>query len=358
MKKIVSIVGARPQFVKAAVVSDQIKRVGIDEVMIHTGQHYDANMSDVFFHDLGIPAPRYNLGIGGGSHGEMTGRQLVEIERCLIEEKPAAVLVYGDTNSTLAGALAAVKLHIPVAHVEAGLRSFNTRMPEEINRIVTDRISEILFSPSLVASGHLRREGVAPERIVEVGDVMYDAALRFGERGSGAEGARSDDARPTILVTIHRADNTDEPARLLAIAQALAALAAEARVIFPVHPRTRQALERAGLLADLASSIQVVEPLGYIEMLAMLRSARTVVTDSGGLQKEAYFVGTPCVTLRGETEWTETVSLGWNTLVTTLSVEAIVHAVRAARRPAPSAERPYGDGRAAERIARHLAEAL
>ncbi|HEY8974038.1 MAG TPA: UDP-N-acetylglucosamine 2-epimerase, partial [Burkholderiaceae bacterium] len=198
MKKIVSVVGARPQFVKAAVVSEQLRRVGVQEVMIHTGQHYDANMSDAFFDALGIPAPRYNLGIGGGAHGEMTGRQLIEIERRLMDEKPQAVLVYGDTNSTLAGALAAVKLHIPIAHVEAGLRSFNTRMPEEINRIVTDRISAVLFTPSRLASDNLRAEGVADSRIVEVGDVMYDAALRYGNApAAGGNG------RPFFLVTIH-----------------------------------------------------------------------------------------------------------------------------------------------------------
>jgi UDP-GlcNAc3NAcA epimerase len=349
MKKIVSVVGARPQFVKAAVVSEQLRRAGVEEVMIHTGQHYDANMSDAFFEALGIPEPRYNLGIGGGTHGEMTGRQLIEIERRLLDEKPQAVLVYGDTNSTLAGALAAVKLHIPLAHVEAGLRSFNTRMPEEINRIVTDRISAVLFTPSRLASDNLRAEGVPDDRIVEVGDVMYDAALRYGNAPAAAG-----DGRPFYLVTIHRAENTDAPQRLRAIVDALVQLGREARVVFPVHPRTRQVLARCELWDVLARSVELVEPVGYVEMLALMRGARAVLTDSGGVQKEAYFVGTPCVTLRDETEWRETVELGWNTLVTDLAVPAIVAAARAAAVPPPSELRPYGDGRAADRIAEYL----
>lgn len=357
--KIVSVVGARPQFVKAAVVSDRMRKVGIDEVMIHTGQHYDANMSEVFFRELGIPAPKYNLGIGGGMHGEMTGRQLIEIERRLMDEKPAAVLVYGDTNSTLAGALAAVKIDIPVAHVEAGLRSFNLRMPEEINRIVTDRLSAILFSPCLVATNNLRAEGVAESKIVEVGDVMYDAALLYGGKPVRTPDMRGrEPVAPTVLVTIHRAENTDDPLRLRAIVEALCRLAREIRIVFPLHPRTRKALERAQLWHELTSRVDIIEPLGYIDMLAAVRQARAVVTDSGGLQKEAYFLGTPCITLRGETEWTDTLALGWNTLVKDLDSDAIVRAVFGARIPRASTERPYGDGHAAERIAAHLLETL
>ncbi len=348
-RKIVSVVGARPQFVKAAVVSRQLAVHGLAEVLIHTGQHFDANMSDVFFEQLGIPAPRHHLGIGGGTHGEMTGRQLIEIERRLIEERPAVVLVYGDTNSTLAGALAAVKLHMPVAHVEAGLRSFNERMPEEVNRIITDRISRVLYSPSQVATRHLRAEGVPADRIVEVGDVMYDAALQFG-------GGRFDQASSRrVLVTIHRAENTDDPSRLGIIADALLALGAEAEVLFPVHPRTRQALLRASLWDELSRRVQLVEPLGYLEMLGEVRRAQVVMTDSGGLQKEAFFLRTPCVTLRNETEWVETVTLGWNQLVTELGVTAILGAVRGAKAPNGTRVEPYGDGRAAQRIAEHLA---
>lgn len=354
--KIVSVVGARPQFVKAAVVSEQLRGVGIEEVMIHTGQHYDHNMSDVFFSALEMAAPRYNLGIGGGTHAEMTGRQLIEIERLLMAERPAAVLVYGDTNSTLAGALAAAKLHIPVAHVEAGLRSFNTRMPEEVNRILTDRVASILYAPSAVAVGHLRAEGVPEGRIVDVGDVMYDAALRYG--GLPRERATPDQTPIRIVVTLHRADNTDDPVRLRRIVAALVKLAASARVLFPLHPRTRQALVREGLIDTLTSVVEVSEPLGYAEMLEQLRLSDVVVTDSGGLQKEAYFLGTPCVTLRDETEWTETVALGWNTLVADLGVDSITAAVMAARRPPPSDARPYGDGKASARIAAHLRAAL
>jgi len=348
-KKVVSVVGARPQFVKAAVVSEQLRAAGLPEVMIHTGQHYDANMSDVFFAALGIPEPAYNLGIGGGSHGEMTGRQLTEIERCLLDERPDAVVVYGDTNSTLAGALAAVKLHIPVAHVEAGLRSFNDRMPEEINRIVTDRISAVLFTPSKVASTNLRAEGIAESRIVEVGDVMYDAALRYGPTAPPSTG-RFD----RCVVTIHRAENTDDAARLGTIAAALIEVGRSMRVTFPVHPRTRKALTEAGWWRRLLDRVELIEPLGYIEMLAAVRAADVVITDSGGLQKEAYFLATPCVTLRGQTEWTETVALGWNRLVTELSVEGIVAAVSGARRPIVSDAKPYGDGRASVKIAQFL----
>ena len=351
--KIVTVVGARPQFVKAAVVSEQLGRAGLNEVIVHTGQHYDANMSQDFFATLGIPAPKYNLAIGGGSHAEMTGRQLIGIEQCLVAEAPAMVIVYGDTNSTLAGALAAAKLRIPISHVEAGLRSFNEDMPEEINRIVTDRISAVLFTPSQLASDHLRAEGIAESRILQVGDVMYDAALRYG-LGVGSSAGRG----PRCVVTIHRAENTDQPSRLATIVEALERIAQRMQVTFPLHPRTRQALLRLGLLERLGAALTLVEPFGYVEMLAAVRGAAVVITDSGGLQKEAYFLGTPCVTLRGETEWTETVALGWNRLVTDLSVPAIVAAVGAADRPPASDARPYGDGRAAEKIARHLVDRL
>jgi UDP-GlcNAc3NAcA epimerase len=351
--KIISIVGARPQFVKAAVVSEQLSSYGLQEVMIHTGQHYDLNMSRSFFTTLNLPEPKYNLGIGGGSHAEMTGRQLIAIEERLREERPDAVLVYGDTNSTLAGALAAVKLWIPVAHVEAGLRSFNNRMPEEINRIVTDRISAVMFSPSKVASDNLRAEGVAVERIVEVGDVMYDAALRYG-----GNAVKVNDGIKRCVVTIHRAENTDDDGRLRTIVNALERLAREFQITFPVHPRTRQALARIEQDAALNAVVNLVEPIGYIEMLAAVRAADVVITDSGGLQKEAYFLGTPCVTLRGETEWTETVALGWNCLVTELSVDNIIAAAHRAQPPAQAATQPYGDGTASARIARYLRDML
>jgi UDP-GlcNAc3NAcA epimerase len=346
---VVSIVGARPQFVKAAIVSEQLRHFGLTEVMIHTGQHYDSNLSDVFFDALGLAVPKYNLGIGGGTHAEMTGRQLIEIEKCLVAEKPRVVVVYGDTNSTLAGALAAVKLHFPVAHVEAGLRSFNEWMPEEINRLVTDRISALLFTPSDVATANLQREGVPAARIVQVGDVMFDAALRY----FSPDVQRSSQGW-SCVVTIHRAENTDDVDRLRTIACALQKIGRRGRVTFPMHPRTRAVLQRVGLLDDVSSAVDVVAPVGYVEMLATIGQANVVITDSGGLQKEAYFVGTPCVTLRGETEWTETVDLGWNRLVPNLTVDAIVRAVDEACPPPSSDTKPYGSGRAGELIAREL----
>jgi UDP-GlcNAc3NAcA epimerase len=350
-KRIVSVVGARPQFVKAAVVSAALRDFGHDEVMVHTGQHYDYNMSEVFFHALNIPKPKYSLGIGGGSHGEMTGKQLAAIEQCLLTEKPDLVLVYGDTNSTLAGALAAVKLHIPVAHVEAGLRSFNMRMPEEVNRILTDRISQWLFTPSAVASGHLRAEGIAGERIVEVGDVMHDAVLQFSQ---GSVALPADLPSRFGLVTIHRAENTDDDARLGAIVDGLCRVAGQLPLVMPIHPRTRQRLAALGALDRLTQAVTVVEPVGYVEMLAMQKRAEAVITDSGGIQKEAFFLQVPCITLREETEWVETVDLGWNHLVRDLSAPAIEAAVLGARRPAATQAQPYGDGHAAARIAAAL----
>lgn len=351
-KRIVSVVGARPQFVKAAVVSAALRDFGHTELMVHTGQHYDYNMSAVFFDALGIPEPKYSLGIGGGNHGEMTGRQLAAIEQCLLAEKPDLVLIYGDTNSTLAGALAAVKLHIPVAHVEAGLRSFNMRMPEEVNRILADRISNWLFTPSSTASEHLRVEGIAADRIIQVGDVMYDAVLQFSNSPVELPCALPDRYG---LVTIHRAENTDDTARLQAIVDGLVALSGSLPLVMPIHPRTRQRLTGLGWLDRLASSVQLIDPVGYLEMLALQRRAEVVITDSGGMQKEAFFLKVPCVTLREETEWVETVESGWNQLVRDLSAPAIETAVRSAARPAAGQTQPYGDGRAAARIASALA---
>lgn len=350
-QRIVSIVGARPQFVKAAVVSAALRDFGHDEVMVHTGQHYDYNMSEVFFQALRIPAPKHSLGIGGGTHGEMTGKQLMAIEQCLMTEKPDLVLVYGDTNSTLAGALAAIKLHIPVAHVEAGLRSFNMRMPEEVNRLLTDRISHWLFTPSAVASGHLRSEGVSDDRIIEVGDVMHDAVLQFSR-----EPAALPDNLPQRfgLVTIHRAENTDDDARLGAIVEGLCRVAGTLPLVMPIHPRTRQRLASRGWLDRLVAAVTVLDPVGYIEMLALQKRSDVIVTDSGGIQKEAFFLKVPCVTLRDETEWVETVDSGWNRLVRDLSGPLVEAAVLAASRPSATQAQPYGDGRAAARIAAAL----
>lgn len=312
--KIVTIVGARPQFVKAATVSRAIAlKTGITEIMVHTGQHYDSNMSDVFFEELEIPRPHHHLGIGGGSHGAMTGRQLEAIEKILLSEKPDWVLVYGDTNSTLAGMLAATKLHIPVAHVEAGLRSFNRRMPEEINRVLTDHAADLLFAPTRTAVSNLQAEGIADAKIQLVGDVMYDAALFYRSKAVAPSFARTFNLQSDqfVLATIHRAENTDDVTRLGEILRGFAA--SSRKIILPLHPRTRARLDVFGL--SLPSQVHAVEPVGYLEMLWLLSRCHLVLTDSGGVQKEAYFFQKPCVTLRDETEWVELVEAGWNTLV-------------------------------------------
>lgn len=363
MKKIVTILGARPQFIKASVVSKAIAKAdGLTEVLLHTGQHFDEGMSEVFFSELDMPEPAYQLNIHGGSHGAMTGRMLENVERVLIREMPDAVLVYGDTNSTLAGALAAAKLHTPVAHVEAGLRSFNMRMPEEVNRILTDRVSSWLFAPTDEAVGHLTREGIDSAKIINVGDVMYDVALHHGKRadklGAGALERFGLSARPYVLVTIHRAENTDDTARLETIVEALIRIASEISTIWPLHPRTRSVLERTGLLAKLSASVQLTEPQGYLDMVRLERAATVIATDSGGVQKEAFFYGIPCVTLRDETEWMELVAAGWNKLVPPVTVNDIVEAILSARGMVGEAIKPYGDGDAATRVVRSLFEGL
>ena len=350
--KVATILGARPQFIKAAPVSRKLGGVA-DEVLVHTGQHYDANMSDVFFDELDIPAPRYHLGVGGGSHGAMTGQMLAKTEEVLLLEKPDWVLVYGDTNSTLAGALAAAKLHIPVAHVEAGLRSFNRRMPEEINRIMTDHVSDLLFAPTETAVQHLAHEGIR-RGVHQVGDVMLDATLMFRERTQERAGLLETlGVTPGnyFLATVHRAENTDDPKRLAQIFTAFQTLSHP--VLLPLHPRTRSKLEASGLGGLLQhANLIVVEPVGYLEMLLLASQARTILTDSGGLQKEAYFLGVPGVTLRDETEWVETVASGWNVLVGA-DPEAIAQAVTRPR-PKPRTLDAYGGGTASERIVQIL----
>jgi UDP-GlcNAc3NAcA epimerase len=312
--KVMTVIGARPQFVKAAVVSRAFKehRKDVQEVIVHTGQHYDANMSDVFFDDLKIPKPDFNLGIGGGSHGQNTGRMLEKIEALIINESPDCVLVYGDTDSTLAGALAASKLHVPVAHVEAGLRSFNKRMPEEINRILTDHMSTLLLAPTNTAKENLLREGIADEKVFLTGDVMCDASLFYKEMAKVPNEINPDAAYLSdfILCTIHRAENTDDPVRLEQIFRGLGGC--DKRVILPLHPRTRAKISRFGL--NLPSNVSVIDPVGYLEMVWLEIHCSAIATDSGGVQKEAYFFGKPCVTLRDETEWVELVQSGWNVL--------------------------------------------
>ena len=362
LTSIVSVLGARPQFIKAAVVTRALAaRGGVRERLLHTGQHYDAQMSDIFFEELGLPAPDWNLGIGSGPHGQQTGRMLAAIEEVLMAERPDWVLVYGDTNSTLAGSLAAAKLHIPVAHVEAGLRSFNRTMPEEINRIVTDHVSSLLFAPTPAAMGHLAHEGVPPARCHLVGDVMYDSvrhlAPRAAERRSVLAGG---DLEPGsyILATIHRAENTDSPERLSHIFEGLAAVANSTTVVLPVHPRTRAALADRGFRTTARSKLRLIDPVGYLDMLALEGGARLVVTDSGGVQKEAFFQRVPCLTLRDETEWTELVEAGWNRLVPPTSASAVAEAIVAAlARPLPDepAQAMYGGGAAGVAIAQLLA---
>ena len=355
MIKIVAVVGARPQFIKAAAVSRVIRDEFADrvtETLVHTGQHYDENMSKVFFEELDIPHPKYNLEISGGQHGAMTGRMLEAVEKVLLEEKPDWVLIYGDTNSTLAGALAAAKLHIRLAHVEAGLRSFNIRMPEEINRIVADRLSTLLFCPTDTAVANLAKEGVSAG-VENVGDVMFDVALFYREQARKqstviawlglAEGEFA-------LATCHRAENTDDANRLGEIVAALAEISASLPVVLPIHPRTRKLLADSGLDKNLGN-VKVVDPVPFLDMVALEQAARVILTDSGGVQKEAFFYGVPCITMRDETEWVETVDLGWNRLVGASAVEinkAFNDSVQGQLPALPKS--PYGDGNAARNI--------
>lgn len=363
MPTIVTVLGARPQFIKASVVSKALTEIGGNTVekVVHTGQHFDANMSDVFFSEFGMRPPEYHLGIHGGRHGAMTGRMLEHIELVLQQENPAAVLVYGDTNSTLAGALAAAKLHIPVAHVEAGLRSFNMRMPEEINRILADRVSEWLFTPTEAADANLIREGVPQARIVRVGDVMFDVAIehggRVGARGRALERLGLEQTR-YVLVTVHRAENTDVEQRLNVIVEALARISRDLPVVWPLHPRTRAVLDRIGALPRLGHKVALTDPVGYLDMVQLEKHATVIATDSGGVQKEAFFHRVPCVTLRDETEWIELVEGRWNRLAPPTDAAPIVEAVFSAVNSSGATIAPYGNGNAASAIAATLARAL
>jgi UDP-N-acetylglucosamine 2-epimerase len=346
--KIVSVVGARPQFIKASTVS-RLLSLRHQEMLVHTGQHYDPLLSDIFFSELELPPPDYHLGVGSASHGKQTAQMLERLERVLLKERPQRVLVYGDTNSTLAGALAAAKLDIPLAHIEAGLRSGDRAMPEELNRILTDHCADLLFCPTQTAVANLAREGIN-NGVHLVGDVMCDSLLT---RTDGL------DTRPAlerlalspreyVLVTVHRAANTDDPRRLRSILDALATLGLPA--VFPAHPRAVRAMSGARLAPP--PNVRAVEPVGYGDMLALEKEALCILTDSGGMQKEAFLLGVPCVTLRDETEWPETVECGWNVLAGS-DAERIVAAVK---RPRPTGPRPpvFGDGRAAEKIVRVL----
>lgn len=315
--KIVTVLGARPQFIKSGVVSREFSKYSqINEIVVNTGQHYDANMSDIFFKDMGIKKPDYNLGIGGGSHGEMTGKMIEQIESILTCEKPDFVLLYGDTNSTLAGAIAAVKLHIKIAHVEAGLRSFNMKMPEEINRILTDKVSTLLFCPTKIAMNNLKNEICRSDfsKCILTGDVMQDSAFYYKKIAKKPDILINS---PFDLCTIHRAENTDNKERLSNIVDALNSIGNKNKIILPLHPRTKQKINLFGI--KFSKHIEVVEPLGYLQMLWLLNNCSLVLTDSGGLQKEAFFFEKPCITLRDETEWVELVEAGVNKIVGTQS---------------------------------------
>lgn len=352
--KIVTIVGARPQFVKAASVSRALREEHpeIQEIIVHTGQHYDANMSEIFFEELEIPRADYNLAIGGGSHGQNTGRMIEAIETVLIKENPDWVLVYGDTDSTLAGTIAAVKLHISVAHVEAGLRSFNRRMPEEMNRVLTDHASSFLFTPTDTATRNLANEGIYGDRVKQVGDVMYDAALFYRSKAKKPSLVKFDS--DFVLATIHRAENTDAPNRLAEIIGALNEIAGKTPVILPLHPRTKKLLAQSQIETR---NITLLEPVGYLQMIWLLERCKLVITDSGGLQKEAFFFGKACITTRDETEWVELVQLGAN-IITGASSSSIQNAMLHFKNATVKSGDIYGSGHASNAIAKTLADSI
>ncbi|MFP4555396.1 MAG: non-hydrolyzing UDP-N-acetylglucosamine 2-epimerase [Bacteroidales bacterium] len=352
--KILTVVGARPQFIKAATVSRQLKKVGIKEAILHTGQHFDHNMSQVFFEEMEIPTPDYNLNIHGLNHGAMTGRMLEGIERILLKDKPNLMMVYGDTNSTLAGALAAQKLHIPVAHVEAGLRSYNMSMPEETNRILTDRISNYLFCPTQTAVNNLNKEGFSSFNctIENSGDVMLDAALFYGERSSKKSTAIKNHGLDSdfVLATVHRQENTDNPDRLKSIVESFNTINQDVKVVVPLHPRTSKKISELKLKVDFLT----IPPVGYFDMVELLKSCTVVMTDSGGLQKEAFFFKKSCITLRQETEWTELVDGGYNYLAGNQQDEVISSFRKALKQTPDFSKQLYGSGNAATKIVNTL----
>jgi len=365
--RIVTVIGARPQFVKAAVVSRELAKHGaLREIIVHTGQHYDYEMSAVFFKQLGLRRPKYNLDVGSKPHGQQTGEILAKLERILLKENPDGALVYGDTNSTLAGALCASKLHIPLAHVEAGLRSWNRRMPEEINRVVTDHIAEILFCPTETAVKNLKAEGIEAG-VYTVGDVMLDAALIFGKDNAARRAVLkrySVTPKQYFLITLHRAENTDDLPRLQVILEMLLELPAPA--IFPAHPRlanllaTNPKLRKLKSQLDAHSHLRIIPPVAYLDMLTLEKNAKAIITDSGGVQKEAFFFQVPCLTLRDESEWVETLENGFNTLVGAdkkkfLTAISRLDKIRTRRQKKPQAFALFGGGKASQRIARLLA---
>jgi len=359
--KLITVIGARPQFVKAATVSRVISNKSkIEEIIIHTGQHYDKNMSDVFFDEMDIPRPNYNLNIHGNSHGAMTAQMLMGIEEILVKERPGCVLVYGDTNSTLAGALAASKLHIPIAHVEAGLRSYNMLMPEEINRIVCDRLSSLLYCPTQQAIKNLNKEGFQDfkAKVEFSGDVMFDAVKYYKEKSRSTSKIVDNlnlERDSFILVTIHRAENTDNIERLKGIFTALSTIASKYKIVIPLHPRTRKIIRDEGIEC---SKLMIIDPVGYFDMLQLINNCKLVLTDSGGLQKEAYFFEKPCVTMRDETEWVELIESG-NNILTGANTELIIKAVDLmADKQVVLDTALYGNGNAAEFIVNSISNSL
>jgi UDP-GlcNAc3NAcA epimerase len=351
--KIATIIGARPQFVKASIVSHTLRKYSqAEEFLVHTGQHYDVSMSDIFFSQLSMKDPRYNLNISGSTHGDMTGRMIISIEQVLLKEKPDVVLVYGDTNSTLAAAIAASKLMIPIAHVEAGLRSFNMSMPEEINRILTDRVSDLLFTPSESADQNLLMEGVPKNKIIRSGDVMLDVLLKVTSESDNKEIVPLlSESKSYVLATVHRQENTDNIESWNKIIGFINDISQQSKVIWPVHPRVSSKIPRS-MMGN--KNIELVEPLGYLEMLHAVMNSKFVITDSGGLQKEAFFLGIPCITLRTETEWSELLEIGWNKLLPPKDINA--ESVQSAFEFQPSSAVPavYGDGHASEVIVKKL----
>jgi len=355
--KVLTVVGARPQFIKCAPVSKEIRKVGT-EILVHTGQHYDEGMSDVFFRDLDLPKPDHNLGVGSGSPSQETGQMLEKLEGIMLEEKPHCMLVYGDTNSTIAGALAAVKLHIPVVHVEAGLRSFNREMPEEINRVVTDHVSNLLLCPTQTGVENLKREGII-KGVYLIGDVMYDALWdnwTLANDRSSVLFRLQLTTKQFALATVHRAENTDNSDNLRGILKALTELGREnEKIVFPVHPRTKKRLHELGWSPP--DQVLVVDPVSYLDMLSLEANASIILSDSGGVQKEAYWLGVPCITLRNETEWVETVESGWNVLAGTES-KTIVELFKSRKKKKVSTYNGWSwrKGEASERVAGLLAE--
>jgi UDP-GlcNAc3NAcA epimerase len=355
---IMSIVGARPQFIKAAVVSRAFSKLtNVHEIIVHTGQHYDANMSDIFFQELNIPLPKVNLNINCKTHGEMTGKMLIALEKLYLAERPDFILVYGDTNSTLAGALAAVKMHIPVAHIEAGLRSYNKSMPEEINRILVDHISNKLFVPSQNSKSNLTKEGINSELISIVGDVMYDSALYYGKKNEKMSGILNKfdlTENNYVLATCHRAENTDNPSRLESIFRGLFAVSKQIKVICPLHPRTKQIITKNSWISECPDTFTLIPPIGYLEMIALEKNAALIATDSGGIQKEAFFFNKTCVTFRYETEWIELVDSDWVHLVDPTDSKQIENTILECLNKTGQEVMPYGDGNAGHKIATEL----